>query len=384
MKRKHTVLALSIGFALAGACGSAFAAGEVTVTIGSAAPISGPQAAFGADNTNGVRMAINDLNKQNIVIGGKKVIWKIDAQDDQADPKQATTVAQKFVDEKVNGVVGHLNSGCTFPASRIYNQAGIPDITPSSTDPKIAEQGFKTFFRIIANDNALGAGLANYAKKDLKAKTVAVIDDRTAYGQGVADVFSKTATKDGLKVLDREYTNDKATDFSAILTKIKSLHPDVIFYGGMYSQAGPMLRQIQQLGIKAHFMGGDGICAPELAKLAGDAADITICAEGGSPIAQMPGGVAWKKRYDAEFGASAFQIYSPYSYDATMVLAKAMEKAGSVEPAKYLKFIRNIDYNGVTKKDIHFEKDGNLADPTITLSAFDHGAKKVVAVEQVK
>ena len=384
MKRKHTVIALSIGFALAGAWGSAFAAGEVTVTIGSAAPISGPQAAFGADNTNGVRMAINDLNKQNIVIGGKKVMWKIDAQDDQADPKQATTVAQKFVDEKVNGVVGHLNSGCTFPASRIYNQAGIPDITPSSTDPKIAEQGFKTFFRIIANDNALGAGLANYAKKDLKAKTVAVIDDRTAYGQGVADVFAKTAKKDGLKVLDREYTNDKATDFSAILTKIKSLHPDVIFYGGMYSQAGPMLRQIQQLGIKAKFMGGDGICAPELAKLAGDAADITVCAEGGSPIAQMPGGVAWKKRYDAEFGASAFQIYSPYSYDATMVLAHAMMKAHSTDPAKYLKFIRNIDYNGVTKKDIHFEADGNLAAPTITLSTFQHGVKKVVAVEQVK
>jgi branched-chain amino acid transport system substrate-binding protein len=312
------------------------------------------------------------------------VIWKIDAQDDQADPKQATTIAQKFVDEKVNGVVGHLNSGCTYPASRIYNNAGIPDITPSSTDPKIAEQGFKTFFRIIANDNALGAGLANYAKTELKAKTVAVIDDRTAYGQGVADVFSKTAKKDGLKVLDREFTNDKATDFSAILTKIKSMNPDVIFYGGMYSQAGPMLRQIQQLGIKAKFMGGDGICAPELAKLAGDAANITICAEGGSPISQMPGGDAWKKRYDAEFGASAFQIYSPYSYDGTMVLAHAMMKANSVDPAKYLRYIQKIDYNGVTKKDIHFEADGNLAAPTITLSTFDNGVKKVVAVESVK
>ncbi|MDE2106213.1 MAG: branched-chain amino acid ABC transporter substrate-binding protein, partial [Patescibacteria group bacterium] len=168
---------------------SAYAAGEVTVTIGSAAPISGPQASFGQDNTNGVRMAVKDLNSKYIVIGGKKVVWKIDAQDDQADPKQATTVAQKFVDEHANGVVGHLNSGCTYPASRIYSEAGIPVITPSSTDPKIAEQGFKTFFRIIANDNALGAGLANYARQNLMAKTVAVIDDRTAYGQGVADVF---------------------------------------------------------------------------------------------------------------------------------------------------------------------------------------------------
>ena len=378
MKLKYALLGLSL------AIGTAYAANDVTVVIGSAAPMSGPQAAFGQDNTNGVRMAINDLNKQNIMIGGKKVIWKVDAQDDQADPKQATSVAQKFVDEKVNGVVGHLNSGCTFPASRIYNNAGIPNITPSSTDPKIAEQGFKTFFRIIANDNALGAGLANYAKKELKAKTVAVIDDRTAYGQGVADVFAATAKKDGLKVLDREYTNDKATDFSAILTKIKSTNPDVIFYGGMYTQAGPLVRQLKQLGIKATLMGGDGICAPDLAKLGGDAVNGTVCAEGGSPLNQMPGGEAWKKRYDAEFGAKAFQIYSPYSYDATMVLAKAMEKAKSTDPKKYLPYVQNIDYNGVTKNKIHFLANGNLADPSITISKFEGGEKKVVAVEQVK
>ncbi|OZB46958.1 MAG: hypothetical protein B7X42_07670 [Thiomonas sp. 14-66-4] len=237
---------------------------------------------------------------------------------------------------------------------------------------------------MIANDNALGAGLANYAKKELKAKTVAVIDDRTAYGQGVADVFAATAKKDGLKVLDREYTNDKATDFSAILTKIKSTNPDVIFYGGMYTQAGPLARQLKQLGIKATLMGGDGICAPDLAKLGGDAVNGTVCAEGGSPLSQMPGGEAWKKRYDAEFGAKAFQIYSPYSYDATMVLAKAMEKAKSTDPKKYLSYIQNIDYNGVTKNKIHFMANGNLADPSITISKFEGGEKKVVAVEQVK
>ncbi|MDE2186641.1 MAG: branched-chain amino acid ABC transporter substrate-binding protein [Betaproteobacteria bacterium] len=374
MKLKYAMLILPL------IIGTAYAQ-DSTVLIGSSAPMSGPQASQGQDNINGALMAIRDLNKMNITIGGKKVVWKIDAQDDQADPKQATMVAQKFVDEKVNGVVGHLNSGCTFPASRIYNNAGIPDITPSSTDPKIAEQGFKTFFRIIANDNALGAGLANYAKNHLKAKTVAVIDDRTAYGQGVADVFAKTAQKDGMKVLDREYTNDKATDFSAILTKIKATHPDVIFYGGMYSQAGPMLRQIKQLGIQAVLMGGDGICTPELATLAGNAVNGAICAEGGSPISQMPGGDAWKKRYDAEFGAKAFQLYSPYAYDATMVLAHAMMKAESTDPKKYLPFIRNINYNGVTKNDIHFLKDGNLASPTITISTFRDNKKEVVLVQ---
>jgi branched-chain amino acid transport system substrate-binding protein len=378
MKLKYSAALLALSMAI----GTAYAEDTVTVTIGSASPLSGPQASFGQDNANGVKMAIKDLNAQNIVIGGKKVIWKVDAQDDQADPKQATTVAQKFVDEKVNGVVGHLNSGCTFPASRIYNNAGIPEITPSSTDPKISQQGFKTFFRIIANDNALGSGLANYAKNKLKAKTVAVIDDRTAYGQGVADVFASTAQKDGLKLVDREYTNDKATDFSAILTKIKASNPDIIFYGGMYSQAGPLVRQMRQLGIKSTLMGGDGICAPELAKLAGEAAAGTICAEGGSPLSQMPGGEAWKKRYDAEFGANAFQLYSPYAYDATMVLAHAMMKAKSVDPKKYLPYIANINYNGVTKKDIHFTKTGELVDATITISQFDKDGKKTVLAVQ--
>ena len=378
MKLKYVAPLLALSMAI----GTAYAEETVTVTIGSASPLSGPQASFGQDNANGVKMAVKDLNAQNIVIGGKKVIWKVDAQDDQADPKQATTVAQKFVDEKVNGVVGHLNSGCTFPASRIYNNAGIPDITPSSTDPKISQQGFKTFFRIIANDNALGSGLAGYAKTKLKAKTVAVIDDRTAYGQGVADVFAKTAQKDGMKVADREYTTDKATDFSAILTKIKASNPDVIFYGGMYPQAGPLVRQMRQLGIKATLMGGDGICAPELGKLAGEAVAGVICAEGGSPLSQMPGGEAWKKRYDAEFGANAFQLYSPYSYDGTMVLAHAMMKAKSVDPKKYLPFIQNIDYNGVTKKNIHFTKTGELVGATITISTFDKdGKKSVIAVQ---
>ena len=378
MKLKYAAPLLALSLAI----GTAYAEDTVTVTIGSASPMSGPQASFGQDNANGVRMAIKDLNAKNIVIVGKKVVWKIDAQDDQADPKQATTVAQKFVDEKVNGVVGHLNSGCTFPASRIYNNAGIPEVTPSSTDPKISQQGFKTFFRIIANDNALGSGLANYAKNKLKAKTIAVIDDRTAYGQGVADVFAKTAQKDGLKMLDREFTNDKATDFSAILTKIKASNPDVIFYGGMYSQAGPLVRQMRQLGIKATLMGGDGICAPELGKLAGEAVDGTICAEGGSPLSQMPGGEAWKKRYDAEFGANAFQLYSPYSYDGTMVLAQAMIKAKSVDPKKYLPFVANVDYNGVTKKNIHFTKTGELVDATITISEFaKDGKKNVLAVQ---
>uniref|UniRef100_E6PPB6 Putative ABC-type branched-chain amino acid transport systems, periplasmic component n=1 Tax=mine drainage metagenome TaxID=410659 RepID=E6PPB6_9ZZZZ len=359
-------------------------ADELIVRIGTAGPLTGPQSAYGQDAVNGVILAIKTLNAQHAEIDGKPVLWKDDAEDDQADPKQATVVAQKFVDEKVNGVVGHLDSGCTYPASRIYDQAGIPDITPSSTDPKIAQQGFKTFFRMLANDDAIGAGLVQYAARTLHLKTVAVVDDGTAYGQGIAQVFSADAKKDGLRVVDRDYTSDHATDFTAILTKIKAAHPSLIFYGGAYTQAGPMLRQMRQLGIDSRFMGGDGICTSELAKLAGSAVNGVICAEGGEPLEDMPGGPAWKARYVKAFGAGALQPFSSYAYDATMVLAHAMMKANSADPKAYLPFIRTVDYDGVTKKNIRFTATGELVHPTITLSVFKDGQKEPLSVENVK
>ncbi len=350
------------------------------VVIGVAAPDSGSMAAIGQDATNAVQMALDDLNARNLTIGGSRVTWKIDAQDDQGDPKQATTVAQHFVDHKVNGVVGHLNSGCTYPASRIYEQAGIPAVSPSSTDPKISRQGHKTFFRLIADDTAVGSALAHYAQENLHATRIVVIDDRTAYGQGLADMFVTHAKRRGLEIVAREYTTDKATDFSAILTRARALSPDVIVFGGVYPQAGPMLRQMRQLGVKAHLLGGDGICTPTLATLAGDAADMAVCVEGGAPVAQMPGGVAWKQRYDAKFGPDAYQIFSPYAYDATMVLAQAMIKAQSTDPARYLREIRDIHVNGVTRDDIYFDGKGNLVKPAVTVSRFEHGKKVVVSV----
>ncbi|MCE1163659.1 MAG: branched-chain amino acid ABC transporter substrate-binding protein, partial [Thiomonas sp.] len=359
-------------------------AAEPRVVIGVAVPLSGPLAASGQDAVNGVQMALNKLNAEHARIGGKAVHWAIDAEDDQGLPDQATLVAQKLVDEGVNGVVGHQTSGCTFPAARLYAAAGIPQITPSSTSPKIAEQGYKTFFRMIANDNDLGAGLAEYAHDALHVQRVAVVDDRTAYGQGLADVFSATAKKLGMDVVDREYTDDKATDFSAILTRIKARNPQVIFYGGMYSQAGPMLRQMRQIGMTARLLGGDGICAPIMAKVSGDAVNGTICAQGGAPLSELPKGKAWKARYDAEFGAAAFQLYSPNAFDAAMVLAHAMMKAGSSDPKVYLPYIRHIDYDGVTDNDIHFTATGELADPSITLSEFKGGVKVPLTVEQVK
>jgi len=349
---------------------------DMVVKIGHVGPVSGAQAHYGKDNENGARMAIEDLNAKGVTIGGKKVKLELVAEDDAADPKQGTAAAQKLCDAKVAGVAGHLNSGTTIPASAVYNQCGIPHVTPSATNPKLTQQGFKTSFRLLANDNALGAGLALHATNNLKLKKVAIIDDRSAYGQGVAEVFKKTALAQGMQVVDEQYTNDKATDFMAILTAIKSKGPDAVFFGGMDPQAGPMLRQMDQLGLSnLKFFGGDGICTAKLAELSGGAKSLggVVCAEGGASLEKMPGGKAWKARYDAKFPGQ-FQVYSPYVYDAVHVLVDAMVRAGSADPKVYLSKLADTNYQGVTTK-VQFEADGELKNPAMTLYVYKDGKK---------
>ena len=373
MQLKLNVIAAA-AFALVAVGGAS--AQDMVVKIGHVGPVSGAQAHYGKDNENGARMAIEDLNAKGVTIGGKKVKLELVAEDDAADPKQGTAAAQKLCDAKVNGVVGHLNSGTTIPASKIYNDCGIPEITPSATNPKYSQQGFKTAFRILANDNALGAGLALHAANNLKLKKIAIIDDRTAYGQGVAEVFKKTAQQRGITIVDEQYTNDKATDFMAILTAIKSKQPDGVFYGGMDPQAGPMLRQMEQLGLSnVKFFGGDGICTAKLAELSGGAKTLgnVVCAEGGASLEKMPKGMEWKKRYDAKYPGQ-FQVYSPYTYDAVGVLVNAMVKAGSADPKVYLPVLAKSEYDGVTTK-ISFEPDGELKNPAMTLYSYKDGKK---------
>ncbi|MDD5029059.1 MAG: branched-chain amino acid ABC transporter substrate-binding protein [Rhodoferax sp.] len=373
MKLKLTVVA-----ALAAVTGVVMAQ-EAVVKIGHVAPMSGSQAHYGKDNENGVRMAIEDLNAQKIKIGGKTIKFEIAAEDDAADPKQGTAVAQKLCDAKVAGVVGHLNSGTTIPASKIYNTCGIPMVTGAATNPNLTKPGYNTTYRIIANDLALGAGLASYAADTLKLKKVAVIDDRTAYGQGVAEVFAKVAKSKGMEVVDQQFTTDKATDFMAILTAIKAKKPDAVFYGGMDAQAGAMLRQMDQLGLSGvKYFGGDGICTSELIKIAAGTKtlDGVICAEDGSSIAKMPGGTAWKARYDAKYPGQ-YQIYSPYTYDATFVLVDAMKRSDSTDPKKYLAKITSTNMKGVTA-NIVFESTGEIKNPSMTLSTYKGGKKSAL------
>ena len=354
---------------------------EQIVKIGHVGPLSGQIAHLGKDNENGARMAVDVLNTKNLRIGGKKIKFVLLGEDDAATPQQGTAAAQKLVDAKVNGVIGHLNSGTTIPASKIYNDAGIPQISPSATNPKYTQQGFKGAFRVVANDGQLGGALGRYAASTLHAKNIAIIDDRTAYGQGVADEFAKSAKAAGINIIGRQYTNDKATDFNAILTAIKGKNPDLIFFGGMDAVAGPMLRQMKQLGIQAKYMGGDGICTEQLPSLSGDgmADGQVVCAEaGGVEENQKKGLDEFRTAYSKKFGTDV-KLYAPYVYDAVMVMAAAMQKADSVEPAKYLPELAKTNYQGVTGL-IEFDTRGNMKHGTLTLYTFKSGKRSQLAV----
>ena len=346
-------------------------ANEVIIKIGAAAPLTGPQAHIGKDNENGTRMAIEDANAKGIEIGGKKVRFELLSEDDQTDPKTATIVAQKLIDAQVNGVIGHLNSGTTIPASRLYNDNGIPQISPSATAVSYTAQGFKTAFRVMANDSQQGKVLGEFAVKNLGAKKIAVIDDCTAYGQGIADEFVKSAQANGAVIVAHEYTTDKAVDFAAVLTSIKGKQPELIFFGGMDPQGAPMVKQLRGLGMNTQFIMGDGGYTPKLIDNAGAAAEGTYASLPGVPLDKMPNGRDFSARYEAKY-KQPIQLYAPYCYDAVNVMISAMQQAGSAEPAKYLPLLSKVVHEGVTAK-ISFDEKGDLKGGAITMYQVKQG-----------
>ena len=343
----------------------------LTVKIGSASPLTGPQAHIGIDIRNGVQLGIEDANAANIEIGGKKVKFEMVAEDDEANPTKATTVAQKLADAKVAAVIGHFNSGASIPASKIYSDAGIPQISPSSTNPKYTQQGFKTTFRVVAHDDQQGPTLARFAAKTLQVKSVAVIDDSTAYGQGLADAFENTIKGMNVKIVAREHTTDKDTDFKAILTKIKGRAPDLIMFGGIDPQAGPMIKQMKELGIKAKFIGGDGMQTPNFIKIAGEASTGAMASIPGLPKDLMPGGKIFLEKYKAKFNQEV-ELFAPMDYDAVFVLIEAMKRVGSVDPAKFLPEIGKTAYQGVIGP-IAFDDKGDLKNGPITIYVVKDG-----------
>lgn len=356
------------------------AAPESTVIkIGQSSPLTGPQAHIGKDNDNAVRLAIDEINASKPTIGGKPVTFEVMSEDDQADPKTATIVAQRMIDAGIVGVVGHLNSGATIPASKVYSDNNIPQISPSATAIKYTAQGFKTAFRVMTNDEQQGKVLGAYAAK--LGKKVAIIDDQTAYGQGLAAEVEKAAKAAGANVVAVEHTNDKATDFSAILTSIKGKKPDVIFFGGMDPQAAPIAKQMHQLGMKAQLLGGDGMQTPKFIELAGADAEGAIASIPGLPIESMPKGKEFQQKFEAKYGQ--IQLYAPYAYDAAYVMVEAMKKADSTDPEKYLPELAKTSYSGVTG-NIGFDAKGDLTSGPITLYTVKDGKWTTLETVQPK
>jgi branched-chain amino acid transport system substrate-binding protein len=363
---------------------TAAASGEV-IKIGHAAPLTGGIAHLGKDNENGARLAVEEVNKAGgLTLGGKKYTLELMAEDDAGDPKQGNVVAQKMVDAKVAGVVGHLNSGVSIPANAVYAQAGVVQITPSSTNPKYTLEGKKsaegkvTSYRVVATDAQQGPALGNYAIKTLGAKSIAVIDDATEYGKGLADQVERVAKEANVKVVAREATTNTATDFKAILTKIKSKNPDVVMFGAMDDTVAKLALQMKQLGLKARLMSGDGACTGKFIELAKDAAAGLVCTEAGLPLEKMPKGGEFRTKFKDRFGADV-QIYAPFSYDAVYAIVEAMKKADSSDPKKILEQMPNVSFAGVTG-NVSFDQKGDLKEGAITVYEVKDGKKEVVAV----
>src|SRR5437762_522733 len=345
------------------------------VKIGHVGPLTGGIAHLGKDNENGARLAVEQADGKKMKIGGKTVHFVLQGEDDQADPKLGPTIAQKFADAKVAGVVGHLNSGVTIPASAVYNQAGIPMISGSATNPKLTEQGFKNVFRDVGRDDQQGPAVAQYLQA-MKIKKVAIVDDATAYGEGLANEVEKTLKAAHVNVVAREKTNDKATDFKAILTKMKGKAPDAVFYGGMDATGGPMLKQARELGIKAVFSFGDGACTSEMSKLAGDAnAEGLICSQAGLPV--VAASKDFLDAYKAKYNVDPI-IYAPFTYDAANLLIAAMQKADSTDPAKYLPELQQISFKGATGQ-IEFDEKGDRKDAEMTIITMKGGKLEPIA-----
>lgn len=336
---------------------AAWAQAPEVVRIGFASPLTGAQAHYGKDNQNGAQMAIDDLNARGVKIAGKVVRFELLVEDDQADPKVGTVVAQKLVDAGIHAMVGHFNSGVTLPASKVYFDAGIPQVSVS-TNVKYTRQKFKTAFRIMADDDKQGAALGRYATQQLKLKRFAVIDDRTAYGQGLADAFTNTVRAAKAQVVKREFTNDKAVDFRNILTSIRKTEPDAIFFGGYDAQAGPMAKQMRELGMNIPLLGGETMNTAKFLQLAGAAAEGHIASTPGAALESRPGGKAFAQRYRERYKQD-IGLYAPYFYDSVMVIAAAMERANTTAPAKLLPALRNVRHAGVTA-DISFDNTGEL------------------------
>ena len=372
MNRRKLVFAL----ALTALCVNAPSYGTEpeTVKIGFAGPLTGPVARVGKDLQYGAQLALDEANAKNPVIAGKPVKFVLDVQDDQADPRMAIQAAQKLVDDGVVGVIGHYNSGCSIPASAVYHNNDVAMITPGSTNPALTQQGFANVFRTMGNDGVGGVIAGRFAVEQLKAKRIAIIDDRTAFGQGLADAFAKGAKDAKGNVVDREFTNDKAVDFRAILTTLKEKNVDMIFFGGLDEQGAMLVKQMRSLGMQTQLFGAGALKSNAFLQIAGTSGEGTQDLEPGPALDKLPAAQEFAKRYKTRFNQDV-ELYAPFAYDAALAMIKAVETANSLNRAKIVAALPKVTVTGVTGR-IEFDPHGDLIKPPYTLFQVQQGQWK--------
>lgn len=375
MNRRHWLFSLTF-CALAAQLPSAWADDPAIVKIGFVGPLTGPVARVGKDLQYGAQLAIDEENARHPTVGGKPVKFVLDVQDDQADPRTAIQVAQKLVDDGVVGVIGHYNSGCSIPASAVYHQASVAMITPGSTNPKLTQQGFKNVFRTMGHDGIGGVVAGHFAVEQLKAKRIGIIDDRTAFGQGLADAFERGAAEAKGNIVDREFTNDKAVDFRGILTNLKSKNVDLIFFGGLDEQGALLIKQMRALGLTAQLFGAGALKSNAFLEISGAAGNGTQDLEPGPALDKLPAAQEFGKRFKARFNQDV-ELYAPFAYDATLAMIKAIHLADSAERPKIVESLPKVSVTGITGK-IAFDPYGDLVKPPYTLFQVQQGQWKSV------
>ncbi|RQS17858.1 branched-chain amino acid ABC transporter substrate-binding protein [Burkholderia sp. Bp8998] len=380
MKFRLSLLSVSVVSAVTLLSQQAAQAADATdVKVGFAAPLTGVNAGYGKDLQNGVQLALDDAAAQKIQIAGKPAHFNLVVQDDQADPRIGVQAAQALVDQNVSVVVGHFNSGTTIPASVVYDKSGIPVIDPAATNPTLTSRGLANMFMVIATDGQNAGNAGKYAVDVTKAKRIAIIDDRTAFGQGEADEFEKAVKAAGGNIIGREFTSNQAVDFRAQITSLKGKNPDLIFFGGLDSLAANFIKQMRQLGLNAQFVGGGGVKDNEFIKIAGPAAEGAMAWEYGRPLDELPQGKDFEQRFKKRFGVDVLS-YAQFGYDAAWAAIKAMQAANSTDPKVYRPALKKVDFEGVTGR-ISFANDGSLKSGMSTLYQVKSGAWKTIVTK---
>lgn len=344
---------------------------ELVVRLGFSSPLSGPQASAGKDSLNGVQMAIDRLNQQGVNVDGKVLRFELLIKDDKANPQTGTVVAKELVDAGVKAVLGPFNSGVALATSKIYNDAGVVSLTVAS-NPKVTQPALNHVFRIAASDSDMGSKMALYAARNLKLKAVAIVDDGSAYAQGLIEEFQKTARQNGIQIAYKAVISDQATDFSGVLNNIRAARVDAIFFGGYVPQASAMLKQMQQLGMPALFLGGDALCSSVMLTQAGlSLGDRTYCVQGGVWLTRVSDGAVFASAYQTRYGSMP-DVYAPTFYDGVMLLAQAMKSSNSIDTRSFLPVLARLRYKGITAS-YEFDAKHDMKESTVTILRFKDG-----------